>query len=58
MRSSPLRRIDGAMGKIKWQTRTGEQFVNPLGGGSMATAGNLVFYGRLCFRYDGPDYRG
>jgi alcohol dehydrogenase (cytochrome c) len=37
--------IDGATGKIAWQTRSEERLGNPLGGGSMATAGNLVFYG-------------
>jgi alcohol dehydrogenase (cytochrome c) len=37
--------IDGATGKIRWQTRTEDRLSNPLGGGSMATAGNLVFYG-------------
>lgn len=37
--------IDGATGKIRWQTRSDEKLSNPLGGGSMATAGDLVFYG-------------
>jgi alcohol dehydrogenase (cytochrome c) len=37
--------IDGATGKIKWQTRSEEKLFNPLGGGSMVTAGNLLFYG-------------
>jgi PQQ-dependent dehydrogenase (methanol/ethanol family) len=37
--------IDGATGKIRWQTRTDDKLSNPLGGGSMATAGNLIFYG-------------
>jgi alcohol dehydrogenase (cytochrome c) len=37
--------IDGATGKIRWQTKSDEKLFNPLGGGSMATAGGLVFYG-------------
>jgi glucose dehydrogenase len=38
--------IDASTGKIKWQTWTDEpNLFSPLCGGSMATAGDLVFYG-------------
>ncbi len=38
--------IEPGTGKIKWQTKTDEPALgSPLCGGSMATAGDLVFYG-------------
>ncbi|HEY9228459.1 MAG TPA: PQQ-binding-like beta-propeller repeat protein, partial [Gemmatimonadaceae bacterium] len=38
--------IDPGTGKIKWQTTLEEpSLFAPLGGGSMATAGDLVFFG-------------
>ena len=38
--------IDPSTGKIKWQTKTDEpQLASPLCGGSIATGGDLVFYG-------------